>query len=369
MHRFAYFFPTLTTLIIFLVRKDYELYPYYIVIAVASILLLLVIQSIVRYAAMTKEYLSGYVTCIEHYKAWTEQVVYYQTVRTPNGGSKTVRRVRYVYHPEYWQWILNTGITSNISYSTYDYLRSIWGTSEEYFSTFHPNCVSGGGAYRCAWDGQKKHCRTVTYTGRYTNPILNSNSIFRFQKITKEQAQELRLYDYPKILNDEQDIVIGKDLQESDQYEFQYINAIYGWERQIHVFILLFDASEHNVTIVDKQRAYWNGGNKNEFTVCLGVEGEERIVKWCSTFSWMDEPTLGVATEGYFLDKEDQPLSLDDFASWFHEHIDLWKRKEFKDFKYLNNKMRPWQLVIMFLSASGISYGIWWFISQGYLYQ
>ena len=364
MHWFSYLLPILTTLVLFLLRKDYENYPYYLATFAVATLLLGIVQWLVRYADKSKEYLSGFVTQVEHYNAWTEQVVYYETVKLPNGGTRSVRRVRYVYHPEYWQWVLNTGITSSISHSTYNYWSDLWSTPEERFSTFHVNCVSGGGGQRYLWDNEKNHCRTVTYTGRYTNPLKHSNSIFRFQDISKQQAQELKLYDYPDIEQSEQNVILGKDVQVSELHEFQYINAIYGLQHQIHVFILLFDASEHHVTVAEQQRAYWQGGNKNEFTICLGIEGEERLVKWCSTFSWMDEPTLGVATEGYFLELIGQPLQLGPFAEWFHEHIDLWKRKEFKDFKYLNNKMQPWQLATMFLAAGADSYGIWWFLTK-----
>ena len=69
--------------------------------------------------------------------------------------------------------------------------------------------------------------------------------------------------------------------------------------------------------------------------VCLGVDGDK--VAWCHTLSWMDAPTLDVAVKDYFL--HNPSLRLTSFVSWLRDHLDLWKRKEFKDFKYLGWNM------------------------------
>jgi hypothetical protein len=112
--------------------------------------------------------------------------------------------------------------------------------------------------------------------------------------------------------------------------------------------VLLFDASQ-GVGVALKQQSYWKGGNKNEFVVCLGVDygdipqsmlhDRKATVKWCKAFSWCDAPTLESATESWFIANSE--LRLDSYAAWLRDHLGLWKRKEFSDFKYLGVTLSP----------------------------
>ena len=77
-------------------------------------------------------------------------------------------------------------------------------------------------------------------------------------------------------------------------------------------------------------------------------------VDWCHTFSWMDQPTLGVKVEGYFL--ENNTPDMMHFSNWLGQNLDLWKRKEWKDFKYLGLKLSTTQQILLFIAACGLSY-------------
>ena len=110
---------------------------------------------------------------------------------------------------------------------------------------------------------------------------------------------------------------------------------MFGDQREIHAYILLFPDSK-KLEITARQRDYWKGLHKNEFVVCLGLQG--RKVAWCNTLSWMDAPTLDLAVKDYFHHhKED--IYLPSFIQWLRDNLYLWKRKEFHDFKYLGRKM------------------------------
>jgi spore maturation protein CgeB len=89
-----------------------------------------------------------------------------------------------------------------------------------------------------------------------------------------------------------------------------------------------------SIAISEEQRSYWQGGNKNEFVVCLGYDRAKDSVTWCNAFSWCDDPKLEVATKRYFLDNP--RIDLYHYAIWLENNIDLWHRKEFKDFDYLS---------------------------------
>lgn len=337
------------------------------IMAVGALALVGAVHALVRYLGKDIEFLSGYVVTAKHYYAWTERVVYYVDVPAGNGKTRRERRVRYVHHPDEWNWVLNTGYTTSISEQMFLALVARWNSATYYVQTFHPNCVAGGGGEAIDWDNEVSHVETMTYEARYSNPLDHSNSIFRYKEISKEEAREKGLYDYPEIRNMEQDPIMGLDIATlSDQRAFQLLNAMHGRTHQVHFFVLLYDASK-GLTIGEEQRAYWHGGNKNEFTICLGVDKTDNgnLLRWCNAFSWMDEPVLEMAIESWARDQQDRPLNLQAFAQWLTEHLSLWKRKEWKDFAYLPDPMRPWQLISLYASAlvacAAIVYFVYYF--------
>lgn len=107
------------------------------------------------------------------------------------------------------------------------------------------------------------------------------------------------------------------------------------------------------------QKAYWQGGNKNEFVVCLGVKNNTVI--WCNPFSWSDEPMLEVKTRDYFI--KHPYINFKDYAEWLDTQIDKnWHRKEFNDFNYLSIELSiGWYITILIIILCynvGISYWV-----------
>jgi hypothetical protein len=83
--------------------------------------------------------------------------------------------------------------------------------------------------------------------------------------------------------------------------------------------------------------------------VCLGYDNAKDSVTWCNAFSWCDDPKLEVATKRYFLDNPRMDLS--GYAIWLENHIDLWQRKEFKDFDYLSIPLTSGQqMALLFIT-------------------
>lgn len=367
MHYLAYLIPLLFLAGIYVYDParimSLELTEILIIVGIAEALVGAA-HALVRYFGKDIEFLSGYVTTAKHHNAWTERVVYYETVSDGKGRTRQVQRVRYVHHPDEWHWELNTGHQSSISEQMYVELVYRWGGRTYPISVFHPNCVAGGGGDATDWDQDMNHVETETYEQRYSNPLDHSNSIFRYEEISDQQAREKGLYDYPKIRNMKQEPIQGLDIASaSDQRAFQLLNAMHGKSRQVHFFVLLFDAAK-GLTIAEEQRAYWHGGNKNEFTICLGIEKtvDGNMLRWCNAFSWMDEPVLELAIEDWARDQQDKPLDLQAFAEWLKEHLGLWKRKEWKDFAYLSDPMRTWQLIVVFLTAIAACAGIFYYL-------
>lgn len=364
MYKVAYLLPFGTVLVMLAMRQDLQHWWIYLIMLVCAELLLWLIRFIFNRHSDT-EFLSGYVMSVHHEFPWVERVERHETVYDSKGNAHTKVRVDYVRHPDAWYWVLNTGRRDGISHSTFEHMCLLFGTGRQFECVSHVNCVSGGDGEYCVWNGNEYDTQTVTYKHPYVNPIKNSHSIFNTSKITKERAKELGLYRYPKIKGWDQEVVRSGDHFEWRQdfqevlAAFQRLNAFCGINHQIHVYVLIFDANLHGVEIVESQRAYWEGGNKNEFVVCLGVEGADKVV-WSHSFSWMDfdAPSLSVATRSYFI--EHPNLDLLAFASWLRNNLDKWKRKEAKDFKYLGVNLSNVQTFFFMLIAVAFSAIIVW---------
>lgn len=341
MHKIAYIFPVLAAAGMLVYLEDYVNWWGYALAAAGSVLILwLSMRGVTR----TKEYLSGYALRAVHHNAWTEQVITTETYTDSKGRTHTRTRVSYVHHPDEWFFPLNTGRSVEITESTYDHYAMRWRTPMEYINPYHANCVSGGGGQQYEWDGIYDNMATATYMGKYINYVKYSDSIFRHEKVSDEVAEEYGLVEYPdfrrRYLETNAILVSPKleiTLPEGVEEHFWRLNAYFGQSKQIHIFIILFDAAKGIDTAL-KQRAFWHGGNKNEFTVCLGIENGTDV-KWCKAFSWCDAPDLESATETWFINNP--VLDLEAYANWLYDNIHVWKRKEFADFKYLGVNLSP----------------------------
>ena len=56
----------------------------------------------------------------------------------------------------------------------------------------------------------------ITFISKYQNKIKasTSNTIFKLEDIDDKKAQKFKLYDYPKVRNEQQTPILGKKLSE-----------------------------------------------------------------------------------------------------------------------------------------------------------
>mgnify|MGYP003300289174 CR=1 FL=1 len=118
------------------------------------------------------------------------------------------------------------------------------------------------------------------------------------------------------------------------------------------------------IFLPEMQKSYWEGGNKNEFVVCLGIKGDSII--WSRPFSWSDSPNMEVLSRQYFIDNP--KLDLVKYADWLKDTIpNEWQRKEFRDFNYLQIELSPIQYIIILILVLIYNVGIsYWVIKNEY---
>ncbi len=342
-----------------------------------SLIILLLNFAMVSYNTSDTEYLGSYTKTVTYYEPWDEEVpcrhpiyctrmVSYScgTSKSPRTCFRTERYIcGYVhpydvdYHPARWAKENNFGSENGISQGEFNMLKKRFNT-KEYFVELNRDYHSiDGNAYSTDWDELPEHSDVSTTSGSYTNKIRASHSVFKFQDISEKQKKVWKLYEYPEISGGYQPVVLGKKVDFMTDRRLQYINGFYGPHKQFKMFILFF--KNQSMSVVHKQRSLWEGGNKNEFVVCIGVDGSGKF-EWVDAFSWMDRPELEVEVEDYFNTTGD--VKLNEFSKWMPEQVHKhWKRKDFDDFKYLQMELTDsqlwWVMLIVMLYNCFIS--IW----------
>ena len=335
----------------------------YVVVLVPSILLFFAIKySFVYISSLDKEYLSDLVSKITYYEDWDETVMVTHT-RTVSCGNGKTRTETYVvperrYHPKRYVYETVTGETNDVSEDEYK-LICYKLNMPAVFKDMHRSYRSkDGDAYVTSWNRTRENSYPVTWTHLYQNKVkASSYSIFKYGNMSEEEIKENKLFDYPEIKNNDQNPILGFNATDTDIDAVRYLNGYRGPKNQIHVFILCFN--NPSLEVAEMQKAYWQGGNKNEFVVCLGVKNNTVI--WCNPFSWSDEPMLEVKTRDYFIKHPD--INFKDYAEWLDTQIDKnWHRKEFNDFNYLSIELSiGWYIAILIIILCynvGISYWV-----------
>lgn len=302
------------------------------------------------------EFLGGYMEKITHYDEWDEWVHQTCTRQVPCGTDKD-GHVRYrtetydcshrVYHPDRYTYTDEAG-EEHYFCEEWEFNRALkeLGNPKQVFKEMNRHYYHiDGDAQEYYWDHKPIHVRAITTKHHYKNKVNVSNSIFNFENISEKKAKELGLYNYPEVENDDQEVIMGFKVRKDVNKLYKYVNAVYGPAKQFRLFVLVFP--DKPIDISEKQRSYWKGGNKNEFVVCIGYNTKTGNIEWCNPFSWCDKPALEVATKRYF--REHSHMNINQYPYWLMENIDLWKRKEFKDFDYIQNEMTYGQCIFVLI--------------------
>ena len=309
------------------------------------------------------EYLGGYANGLYFEDSWVEEIHYTTTYTDRDGNTHTEHHVRHVYHPAQYRVSYTVGRGTYVSESSFWALARQWQASKVPDEWFGINIV-GGVRFGCHYlydeviraDAEAGFPRMlpITVTHAYTNKVRNSNSIFRFENISRQEAQSLDLYGYPVGNGWTVPAVLSHDItvDGAAARELDVFNAYWAPMNQMRLFVLLFDASRSDVTVAEKQRALWHGGNKNELVVCLGIDGDK--VRWSHAWSWADEPKLEAMIESWFAENTAYDLLV--FARWLKGNYRVWQRKSFADFDYIRVGLTTTQSITLLfwsLVASG----------------
>lgn len=316
-----------------------------------------------RHRTSATEYLGAIVTGVEHENEWTELKEEKVRKTDSKGNSYEVTEIREIDHSEIYRFHTSLGHHYQTNSDFFFHVCRQWDNPLKHRSWTGSHIKYGirHGQYKRFIDetinGVEDHHKylPVSEKHRYTNKIINSNSIFNFEEISKSEASILGLYEFPAP-DEKYDVpaILCRKfaIPENIDQLYRRFNALETPSKQLRLFILVFDA-DAGIAVADKQKSYWKGGNKNEIVICLGVNGKKQV-KWAYTFSWAKENIVEVEIDQWFL--EHPELDFEAFLAWFGQEYKKWERRQFKEFDYIQVNLQLWQNIAVIIG--GIIMGI-----------
>ena len=332
-----------------------EIFLYVSCIPVGFVAFVILITSLImeNYNQTDTEYLSYYISKIRHEDEWNEQVRVRKTRTYRDADGKEHEETYYVnetkYHPEKHIAYLNNDDKITISGQYYNQIKKSWNVPMKFIDMHRHYHTIDGDAQEYEWNNNKETIETYVIEHQYKNKIIGSQSAFKFNEITEKEAKQLGLYDYPELKGHTQNFIIGYDkfVSHKNRRQIQILNSLYGKDKEVTFFVLIYPNT--TVSIVEDQRSYWQGGNKNEFVICVGVDSLTNNVQWAQCFSWLDDVTMEVECRDFIV--KQKTFNINKLSEWLENHLELWKRKEFKDFDYLNVNLSDKQEIAIIITV------------------
>jgi hypothetical protein len=355
----AFFWPTLFGIaLFFLARKKVIWWEYFLPFAICALLICGGKLAVEKSMTSDTEYWGDKAQSSIYNEAWEEEVPcthtkYCSGTRTNSKGETenydyacgTEHSYDVDSHPPEWHLIDSSGNDHGISSGYFEYLCKLWN-NRQFVELNHTSVHMGrdGDRYVTTWDNKRETLIPIITKHTYENRVIASKNIYRFKEVTPKEAKEKALFEYPDPDGQYQmDAILGNagNQKAVGEKEFNYLNATYGPSHQVRFWILLFENKP--IDVAYSQQAYWQGGNKNEFVICIGLNKQHEI-QWVLPFCWKpDAPEdkdkmnmLSIQTRDFLLEQKGKQLNLKNLAGWLEREIPKnWRRKKFAEFSYL----------------------------------
>lgn len=301
------------------------------------------------------EYWSYRATELWHEDPWDEWIEETCTERYPCGtdskGNTTYCTRTYdcsyrKYHDEEFYFKDQYDIKHYIGKTEYLKYLKLW--KNESFVDMHRNYYHlDGNAQKSIWKGERHTLKIFVDKHTYENKVKASKNVFNYEKIDTFQQRKFGLLDYPEYTYSSVLSRYSWPWKDSLIQDVNYTNAMLGPTKQVKIWYLIFRNSPS--IIGRKQEAFWQGGNKNEFVICLSLDKLNKV-EWCHVFSWTDNKKPVVEIQHFIAEQTK--------FNWSKTNLKVeevikneFVRKQFKDFSYL--KIEPtkeaiiWSYIIM----------------------
>jgi hypothetical protein len=309
------------------------------------------------------EYWTSYVVEARYYEAWDEWIE-----RTceyacgedcdSDGNNCTTIYCEYdcsyrEYHSEYWTVIDNLGNSYNISELEYRKLIKQFNQTPSFVDMHRDYDLNDGDMYNIFWPNTDASIETLITEHTYENRVQISSSVFNYPEVDSTDISRFKLYEYPQVINFNQDHLLGMNDRNIER-KLDILNAKLGKKKQVKAFIAIYDGP---ITAAQSQEAYWKGGNKNEFIVCIGLDKTKHKANWVHIISWNLDKTLNIKVRNYVMSQD--TLNMSSLVDYMHIKIDThFKRQPFSEFSYLKIELTDGQMIAIWITSFILSFGI-----------
>lgn len=305
-----------------------------------------------------------------HEELWTTEERHEEEVTVghdKDGNPITETRVYYTTetHGPYWTAYDEYGGSRSIDRRTYDEWSATWGNNTR--TGEHDGSAAGfdtpitGGIYESKWPGSFGTIYPYEEIWTYQNKVRVCNSVFKYAEPSPELAKR---YPRPADAGNTMPIIsYGPTIHAEEQLYLRRVNAQLGRQYQVHLMIILFDATKNGQGVVNDVLSAWQGPNMNELILFMGLDASRKVV-WVNAQSWMDNTTIHSK-----LQQRTCEIGTFDAVRLGQVFLDLvptdWKRKDFKkDFDYLHVPIAfGWYLADILLTI-GICIGAFFIIDR-----
>lgn len=345
-------------------KKKMAIWEYSLVFLIPFIGIFIAKYASIYSQSHATEYLDSYLVSAEYYEYWStwKHRTCTRTNCVGSGKTRSCHTVSYdcSYCDEnqpHWVAYDNMGKSYNITQEHFERLCRIWGKRQfvemNRNINHHWNCGVDGNKYITSYDGVFDHTQPVCNKHSYENKVQCSKSIFNFQKVDKRDIINYNLVNYRKDFDRfNYDPVYGI-IQPDATKRLNIWNSKLGTFKQVHMNIIIF--KNQPIMAAELQKALWKGGNKNEFILCIGINDSKQI-QWTKVISWTEQELLKLQVERTVANMEFNLTNIVDTMA-FHVQKDF-KRKEFKDFKYLNIEPTSTAIFVCFLVTMILTIGL-----------
>lgn len=254
-------------------------------------------------------------------------------------------------HPARWLVIDTNKQTIPIDSARFEELAARFKsrTFVEMNRRFH---TRDGDMYVADWPGDDTTLEPVATSHEYENRTLGADSVYGHEKV---DPAKWGLYEEPTITGFYRARSLFGSSDSEAQKALDRVNARLGPQKQVRALVLVFPNKPREAAF--DQEAYWKGGNKNEFVICIGTDKEGKV-SWAHAFSWTEVEALKVEAQAAVMQQSGQPLKLLPVVDWLGQNLKRFQRKQFADFSYLYVAPPLW-LVVLTHALTLIFTGAW----------
>jgi hypothetical protein len=345
-------------------NKEVVWWEYLLPLAISVIIIFTTKYIISNSLTSDTEYYGEYAISMAYFEEWNEEVscshpIYVTTTDSKGNTTRTLVGYEHAYDVSYhspnWEAYTNANNTYSISEGEFNYYSHVW-KSRKFVDLNRDYHDIDGDEYLAQFDTNFDHLRPFITEHSYENKVIASTSIFNYETPDTsyhlfEYPEVTTNYYLPSIMSDNNNIIPNFTYANERLTKF---NGLIGNNKQARIWLLIYINKSEDYAWAQEQK--WQGGNKNEFVVTIGINNDNHI-QWSKVFSWTPKEELKINVRNYFFDNDS--LDIIKAVDTVYQMVNTdFKRRNFSEFNYLSVDLKLWHYLLIGLFTTLVTIGV-----------